>query len=44
MNEQTMAIIVALLAVSEALAFIPKVKSNGIFELAFNILKTLAGK
>lgn len=44
MNEQTVSIILALFAISEALAFIPKVKSNGIFQLAVNILKTLAGK
>lgn len=44
MNEQTMAIIVALLAVSEALVFIPKIKANSIFQLAINLLKTLVGK
>lgn len=30
--------------VSEALALIPAVKSNSIFQLVFNLLKGLAGK
>jgi hypothetical protein len=32
-----------LFAVSEALALIPALKSNSIFTLVFNVLKTLAG-
>jgi len=37
-------IVAALLAVSEALSFIPRVKANGMFQLVWNVLKTLAGK
>jgi hypothetical protein len=33
-----------LFAISEALSMIPQVKSNGIFELFYNIIKDLAGK
>jgi len=33
-------ITVALLAVSEALSLIPAVKSNGIFQLVYNFLKS----
>ena len=33
----------AFLAVSEALAIIPAIKSNSIFQLIVNILKTLTG-
>lgn len=33
-----------LFGVSEALALIPAVKSNGIFQLIFKVLGTLAGK
>jgi hypothetical protein len=33
-----LAIVSALLAISEALAFIPSVKANGIFEAIVNIL------
>ena len=39
-----MAAVVALLAVSEALAFIPKVKSNGVFQAIVNVLKLLGKK
>lgn len=34
-------IIAALLAISEALSFIPSLKSNGVFQLFWNVLKTL---
>lgn len=34
----------ALLAVSEALSLIPAVKSNGILQLAFAIIRRIAGK
>jgi hypothetical protein len=37
-------IAVALLALSEVLALIPKIKSNSIFTLLVNILKKVAGK
>lgn len=33
----------AALAISEALSLIPGIKSNGIFQLVFNILKVIAG-
>jgi hypothetical protein len=33
----------ALLAISEALSFIPAIKANGIFQLVVNIAKKLAG-
>lgn len=37
-------IVAALLAVSEALALIPSVNSNGIFQMLWNILKITAGR
>lgn len=37
-------ILAACLAVSEALALIPAVKSNSIFQLIMNGLKTILGK
>lgn len=40
----SMIILGALLAVSEALSLFPKVKSNGIFQLAYNILRSIAVK
>ena len=44
MEPTTIIIIVsAALAVSEALSMIPGIKSNGIFQLVFNILKFIAG-
>ena len=40
----TLSIIIgALLAISEALALIPAVKANGIFQMLWNILKITAG-
>jgi len=40
----TLSIIVgALLAMSEALALIPGVKANGIFQCIWNVLKIVAG-
>ncbi len=36
-------IIGALFAVSEALSFIPAVKSNGIFQVAWRTLKLMTG-
>jgi len=33
-----------LFAISEMLAMIPVVKSNSVFQWAFNLLKVLAGK
>ena len=40
----TMAIVSALLAISEGLSLIPRFKSNGIFQIVINILKFLATK
>lgn len=36
-------ILSAALAISEALSLIPGIKSNGIFQLIYNMLKILAG-
>lgn len=38
------ACIAALLAVSEALSFIPGVKANGVFQAIWNVLKMIAGE
>lgn len=38
------ALLVALLALSEVLALIPSVKSNSVFTLVYNLLKSLAKK
>lgn len=40
-HEAVIVLLGALLAVSEALSLIPAVKSNGIFQLVYNILKGL---
>lgn len=40
-SEMVMAIVIALLAISEALAFIPALKSNGILQLVVDICKFL---
>lgn len=37
-------VFVALFAVSEALALIPSVKANSVFQAVFSVLKKLAGK
>jgi len=42
--ESTMIILAALLAISEALSLIPQVKSNGVFQVIYNLLKNLAGR
>ena len=40
----TLSIIIgALLAISEALALIPAVNANGIFQMLWNVLKIMAG-
>lgn len=39
-----MAIVIALLAISEVLAYVPSLKSNSVFQLVVNILKKIAGK
>jgi len=39
-----MIVLSTLLAISEALSMIPTVKSNGIFQVVFNILKGLSKK
>ncbi len=41
-NDVILIIVSALLAISEALSLIPGVKSNGIFQLIYNVLKMLA--
>lgn len=42
--EKIVIISLALLAVSEALASIPAIRANSIFQLIHNIIKTVAGK
>ena len=42
--EHTIIVVTALLAISEALSLIPQVKSNGVFQAIYNLLKSLAGK
>ena len=43
MEATTLLIIIsALLAVSEGLSLIPAVKSNGVFQLVYNLLRVLA--
>jgi hypothetical protein len=37
-------ILIALLAVSEALALVPGVKANSIFQLVVNVLRTIKEK
>lgn len=45
MNSVNVTIILgALLAASEALALVPSIKANSIFQLIVNIIKSLAGK
>lgn len=45
MDMSKVALIMSVLfAVSEALALIPSIQSNSVFQLIFNILKSLAGK
>lgn len=45
MEPQNIAVILAaLLAVSEALALIPAVKSNSVFQLLVNVIKAVSGK
>jgi len=43
-QEVWMAVLGAVLALSEVLAFIPKLKSNSVFQLVINLLKQIAGK
>lgn len=43
-NELVMVILVAVLALSEALAYIPSVKSNGVFQMVVGVVKSLAGR
>lgn len=45
MTQSDLAIVFGVLfGISEALSLIPGVKSNGIFQLVFNVLASLAGK
>jgi len=39
-----MIVLSTLFAVSEALSIIPQVRSNGIFQIVFNVLKVLSEK
>jgi len=39
-----LAILGALLGISEALALIPQVKSNSVFQLFLNVIKSVLGK
>jgi len=39
-----MAVVSAMLAISEGLSLIPRFKSNGIFQIVINILRWLATK
>jgi hypothetical protein len=43
-NETALIIVSALLAVSEALSLIPSIRSNGIFQTVFGILRAIIGK
>ena len=43
-TENFVAIIVALLAISEVLALIPSIQANSIFQLIVNVLKGLVPK
>jgi hypothetical protein len=42
-QELIIVILTALLAISEALAFIPAVKANGVFQLIVNGIKAVKG-
>lgn len=44
LNENLVMILSVLLALSEALALIPSVKSNSIFQLVWNALKAIVPK
>lgn len=45
MSQENLVLVFGVLfGVSEALALIPALKSNSVFQLVFNILKSLAGK
>lgn len=37
-------IVAVLFGISEALALIPQIKSNSVFQLIANVIKSLAGK
>ena len=43
LNENMISILVVLLAISEGLALIPKLKSNSVLTLVMNLLKMLIG-
>lgn len=42
--ENKVVVLAALLAISEVMALIPTIKSSGIFDLVYRILKSAAGK
>lgn len=45
MDQATIMMVLSVLfGVSEALALIPALKSNSVFQLVFNIIKALSGK
>lgn len=44
MSNNIVLILAVALGISEALALIPQVQANSIFQLVLNILKKLAGK
>lgn len=45
MDVSTLSIVIGVLfAISEALSMIPAVKSNGIFQMLWNVLKIMAGQ
>jgi len=43
-NEPIILVLAALFAISELLSLIPSVKSNGVFQLLYNLLRTASGK
>lgn len=45
MDDQTaMIIVAALFAISEALSLIPAIKSNGVFQMIFRVIRAMAGR
>jgi hypothetical protein len=43
-QENLLLVVGVLFGLSEALALIPQVKANSVFQLVFGVLKSLAGK
>lgn len=44
MQGTALLVVSVLFGVSEALSLIPQIKANGVFQLVFGVLKSLAGK